>query len=101
MSQNQNNQNQDPMKDPAMWLIVGFVGIAVWSQKQYQIKIWFYENMMSFVFLGLVLIAALGLYVRWRIRRKHKNYFERRENLKSMQPTYRPNDYYKRRGLDD
>jgi hypothetical protein len=98
---NNNNQNTDPSKDPAIILILGLVGMAVYSTKQLQIKNWLYDNMIGLILLGLFALIALGLYVRYRIQNKNKDSIRRHQSLKSMRPSNRPMDYYSRRRPDD
>jgi hypothetical protein len=98
---NQNKSPQDPTKDPVMWLLVAIIIAAVLHQKADAIQLWFYNNMLSLAFTGILLLVALGLYIRHRIHKKDREFIERTRNLKSMRPQSNHRNYYDRKHFDD
>jgi magnesium-transporting ATPase (P-type) len=100
---NQNNQKNNGNgnnngNDAAFGMfIIALVGCAVWHQKQALIKMWFYENLMSLIAYGFLIVAALVAIWVYRTKKKNENELLRLRALQTVKPTRDIKNYYERR----
>lgn len=72
------------------------VGTAVISQKQEQIKWWFYDHLMMLVFVAFVLVALLVMRFLHKMKKKEADILARMRAAKSIKPKRSQLDYYDR-----
>lgn len=90
----------DKKKDDNMPFAIGvgtIVAVAMFSQKQSQIKYWLYENMMMLAFCGFAILAIIVYRGIQKLKRKEEEHFKRLRAVNSVKPKGNENDYYRRR----
>ncbi len=91
----ENKKNEDPM--PFAIGIGGLLMVAVYSQKQMEIKHWFYTNLMMLVFAAFVMMALIVVRVLHKMKKREADLIKRMQAVRSVKPGGDETDYYKRR----
>jgi len=90
------NKNGNGNEMPFVIGVGLLVGTAVVSQKQEQIKMWFYDNMMTLVLVAFVFIALIVMRFLHKMKKKEADMLARMRAAKSVKPKRSQLDYYDR-----
>jgi hypothetical protein len=74
----------------------GLVAMAIFSQRQNEIKHWLYDNMMMLVLAGFAILAFLVYRGLQKIKKREEELLKRMRAVKSVQPQRNEGDYYRR-----
>ncbi len=78
-------------------LVGGLVGVAAITQRQEQIKWWFYQHMMMLSFIVFLLVALIVMRFLHKMKKKEADLLSRMRAVKSVQPSRDQVNYYQRR----
>lgn len=93
---NNNSNNNDSATNQQLGMLVLFgMAAAAWKYEA-AIRLWFYKNVLFLTIGGIFVLALVGFYLWYRIKKKEKEHFERMRILKKVQPTRNNRDFYRR-----
>jgi hypothetical protein len=87
-------------KDDNLHFAVGMGGLvllAVVSTKQFQIKNWLYEHMMTIVLIAFAIVGLLVYRAIHRMKKKEEELIKRMKAVNSVAPEKARDDYYRRK----
>lgn len=90
----------DKKKDENASFAVGMgaiVAMAVYSQKEMQIKNWLYDNLMLLVLAAFAVLALIVFLGMRKLKKREEEMLKRLKAVNSVKPKRSEGDYYKRR----
>jgi membrane protein implicated in regulation of membrane protease activity len=90
-------KQKNQSSDQSLLFIGVLVLMAAISQKEAQIKLWFYGHLMELAFVVFVIVALVVAKVLHTMRKKNEETINRLRAVRAVKPTRSQLDYYERK----